>query len=466
MAVASISKFAERDEWRERLDSVTSNHIDPVLEAFDVDDDALPEVLGATGFFRLADFVLEDFLTREFAPDAKNVVDDYLARRGWRESGPGKQYLHAIRRSVVSLYEVTGTVPGSHFLAKDLVRGGAPVAVVDKLGSQSVVKWDRIAARLLPLGGQIGMSGGALPIHFEDTGRLLERLASMRTRLESALPGLGIVPEQPQSGFDAASFDRALLASAAPLFTTVWLSGILHRRSSAARPRLINTDGDEFLFSTTRFPLVDAGHAGEIEKRLDRIRAIYREDGPEPAWTWFNKSRPAPAKPDGGASKLMLISKDALHRTVLGSLRMESGALILETNSANRAERGRAMLGAALGNLVGSPLTAMKSVDRALEEHARAGNPKPEPAFSPEETEAILGDFMSQHYRQVLSLPLPMLDGKSPRQAARSKAGRQRVAEWLKYLENRSTREPENTGGIDFDFGWMWEELKIADLRQ
>jgi hypothetical protein len=59
-----------------------------------------------------------------------------------------------------------------------------------------------------------------------------------------------------------------------------------------------------------------------------------------------------------------------------------------------------------------------------------------------------------------------MLGGKSPRQAARSKAGRQKVAEWLKYLENQTARR----GGADrmpaYDFGWMWEELKIADLRQ
>jgi hypothetical protein len=73
---------------------------------------------------------------------------------------------------------------------------------------------------------------------------------------------------------------------------------------------------------------------------------------------------------------------------------------------------------------------------------------------------------LDQHYRGMLSQPVSMLDGKSPRQAARSKAGRRKVAEWLKYLENQTTHRAAGGGMPAYDFGWMWEELKIADLRQ
>jgi hypothetical protein len=59
-----------------------------------------------------------------------------------------------------------------------------------------------------------------------------------------------------------------------------------------------------------------------------------------------------------------------------------------------------------------------------------------------------------------------MLDGKSPRQAARSKTGRQKAAEWLKYLENQTAHRAVSGAVPAYDFGWMWEELKIADLRQ
>jgi hypothetical protein len=47
-------------------------------------------------------------------------------------------------------------------------------------------------------------------------------------------------------------------------------------------------------------------------------------------------------------------------------------------------------------------------------------------------------DHLDRHYRETLGLPLPALGGKSPRKAARTPAGRKKVIEWLKYLENRS----------------------------
>ena len=57
------------------------------------------------------------------------------------------------------------------------------------------------------------------------------------------------------------------------------------------------------------------------------------------------------------------------------------------------------------------------------------------------------------------------LDGKSPKQAARSKVGRQEVADWLKYLENGAARRAQSQGHPAYDFGWMWEALKVTDLR-
>ena len=45
-------------------------------------------------------------------------------------------------------------------------------------------------------------------------------------------------------------------------------------------------------------------------------------------------------------------------------------------------------------------------------------------------------------------------------------AGRRKVAEWLKYLENQTAHHAGAAGMPAYDFGWMWEELKVADLRR
>lgn len=60
-----------------------------------------------------------------------------------------------------------------------------------------------------------------------------------------------------------------------------------------------------------------------------------------------------------------------------------------------------------------------------------------------------------------------MLGNKTPRQAARSAAGRQKVAEWLKYLENQTTRQTDAADPMaTYSFEWMWNELGVHHLRR
>jgi hypothetical protein len=50
--------------------------------------------------------------------------------------------------------------------------------------------------------------------------------------------------------------------------------------------------------------------------------------------------------------------------------------------------------------------------------------------------------------------------------AARTKSGREKLAIWLKHLENRS-RQPVATDPMTtYDFAWLWRELKVEDLRR
>jgi len=81
------------------------------------------------------------------------------------------------------------------------------------------------------------------------------------------------------------------------------------------------------------------------------------------------------------------------------------------------------------------------------------------------EMQRIVGEMMDRQYRQVLDEPVPTLGDKTPRQAATTKTGRAKVAEWLKYIENM-TAQSGNEQMAGYSFEWMWEELGVADLRQ
>jgi len=68
--------------------------------------------------------VFEDFLSRDL-PGDRNMVDDYLKRRGYKESASAKAYMKAIRNAVMSLYEVSDIVPGR---SSREILGAEPIA--------------------------------------------------------------------------------------------------------------------------------------------------------------------------------------------------------------------------------------------------------------------------------------------------------------------------------------------------
>lgn len=83
----------------------------------------------------------------------------------------------------------------------------------------------------------------------------------------------------------------------------------------------------------------------------------------------------------------------------------------------------------------------------------------------PAELRAALHSILDRKYRTTLDEPVPMLGGKTPRKAARSATGRRAVANWLKSLKQTSARCPADDPMHDYDFGWIWNELGVADLR-
>ena len=76
----------------------------------------------------------------------------------------------------------------------------------------------------------------------------------------------------------------------------------------------------------------------------------------------------------------------------------------------------------------------------------------------------IIHENLDRHYRETLDKPVPALAEKTPRQAARSVAGRKKVVAWLKHIENASAREP-GSPMAEYDFRWMWEEFGLLDER-
>ena len=474
-SLAGLIEWLDRDEWREPFEELLWRHVGPACEEAGLAFEDLEDVLDRHHFMTLWGCVFEDFLTRSLEPDGRNIVDDYLKRRGWRELGTNKQYMQALRTSVMSLYEVSGVVPGKAFLARDLVRGGAPVRVSERTATKTLAPWERIGARVLEVEGTRVIAGGVLPFTHAASEEVIRVLRTATARSRRGPGRRAKAPASPagaRPGIRAA--DPLSLGEAAPVFTNVWLADALPRVLDPRPPTLLNSDGDEIAFHTVRYALRPGTTADMVRARLRTVEAL--QEAGETFWNWVaaegnaaeprgarRGTRPVTNRTSRGLTHSVTLDDGAV---VLGNVELTGGAVALSVNSRARAERGQALLTPLLGGLVRAPLTEVQTVEQVM-----ASRPDREPAAAdeipPDAQAGVVHAAMDSHYRAVLDQPIDMLGGKTPRACARTRAGRERVAGWLKLLESQSRRgrDPDDLMG-SYDFGWMWAELGVADLRR
>jgi len=459
--------WSRRDPWTERMADMMEKHLRPACEANDIAVEELAEVIGPLAMTAL-DCAFEDCCTVVWN-DGTNLASDYLKRRGWKETAINRAYIEALRSSVMSLHEVSDVRPGESFLARDLIRGGEPVRVIERTATKTLVAWEVIAARIVTVRGKNQLTSAVLAVEralaeeilgiFErtkrrlprDTAEVLEGVAlDLRARLVAEL----------------ADTDQ-LLRSAASTITTVWLHDAI-RRCLAPTPELANTDGDPLEFMTLHYRIDPAASPTDVVAALSRVSDLRPEDNGA-HWTLFAPGFPSPK----GRRRKLLADPDPdpdpdAGRTVHASLSLEDGVLKALVNSEARARRLRNLLDPALEGLVREPLVERVTPEQAMAAHGATGTPTPPrmpEGVDPEELRAALHQMLDRQYSRTLGEPVPMLGGKTPRQATRSKKGRQAVANWLKTLELTSARLPADDPMRDYDYGWMWRELGVADLR-
>lgn len=118
-----------------------------------------------------------------------------------------------------------------------------------------------------------------------------------------------------------------------------------------------------------------------------------------------------------------------------------------------------------LRDYVSAPVTGIWAMAQVMCD-GNAGEPK-ENAFDipPDEMERIVHSMPKREYEKTLDEPVPALGNKSPRALARTKAGRTKVAVWLRCIENGVSKFDASDPMATCDFNWMWDELGLIDLR-
>ncbi len=419
-----FSVYSKLDELVEERfgDDADDAHVE-FWERFVDETEELPEQLAQASEF------VEDVWFAADVPlaDGRTLVEVLLVE-GDTTSGE-KAFLKALQRSSMRLYEVVGVVPGVSLTLREVLEGGQ-VQVNERSASRTLNRFDWLATRVVPRGASGGpeMEGGVLHIPRLLTDATLATLQRDRAAFSKK-----------ELGADATAFFK----TQPPFLHGVWIGSIL----DPVVPGLKNTDGDDMVPTKVRFDVVD----GEALTRAlcEHVELSASDEG---EWSWAGRN------PEGTVLSLGHIS------------RLEDG-LILETNSAERASRGRALLEAAAGAAIRHRATSHENLTLAVKERIREqflsggtdeSDERAPSAIPFEIQEAVVLEHMAKHYRAWVDEPVPALDGKTPRQAAAQSKLRPRVVELIHGLEGiyqQALRERQPA----YDPSWMWSELGLAE---
>ncbi len=320
--------------------------------------------------------------------------------------------LRARMKSLPTLYRVASHNPKAGTLYLDDVLLGGAVTVHDRLMSENIQDNLFLVARTFGAGCFI--------------------------LIEMAGPPLGA-----GMGKDAIDFLRYCGMKFTPegqiedahLFGRLW-RWISQWEANWVPPRLCNTDGEELLWHTGSFSITDPDRSRQILMQREDIDYDEQED--ELVW-----------------------SKEANNRAVgeavtLGRIEIIGDELVLTANSANRFKTGRQWLeklpGVAFKGVHTRRLDEADK-DRPLDE--RISGPKPV-EMTPELTDS-LQEMMDKHFMGWLDTPIPALNNKTPRQAVKTKAGRQEVVMLI-----RTMPDPTGPAPIQVPRNAMLAELGLA----
>jgi len=398
--------LAEFGIWGEH--SVDDQHIDTIFVPW-VAFNWIPETAerGPSGL----EFA-EQALGLEFLHENMERIDEYKGR-----------FILTACVEPFSFFAVTGVVPGKSLALLDIFLDRT-FTVKEAKASTTLRRGDIIFARVVALDGQaivVGMAPLAIPpgehIHLLD----------IRDEIKT---------EMRDEGFD---FDLASLREWDLEMRDIYLSAVEFLANPPPR-ELQNTDGDPISFVKLSFELrCSPQEAFDDLRSLALSQETILQDATcdehgnlvEVSFDWSRK----------GNKK-----HKSWENTILGRLAINGAALTAEVNSEKRAKKIQSEITKRLGKKAAFRKAVHESIEAKLEEmQAQSGSPEFEQARKEQEefasrldVQAIVKAQMEAQWEGWYNEPVPALQNKTPLQAARTKAGRERLEALLLEFERRN----------------------------
>lgn len=434
--VDTLMKFT-LDTWGERL-------LLHAWEDFWVYDD-VPEDMTSTPEF---DTMFIPWLVLGFVPDpeAEEPRDDWptqpiglhwLAIGGADVADLDRAYIETACRSPLSAVVVEQVTPQRSLDIKDVLTGKR-FHVLEQSASRRLRPADLLFTRVLTLGG-VSIMMGASP--FIVPPRWHTPIIDWRERM---------CRKRLMSRADLDDFDIEIRET---------YFQIAAELLDPTPPKLANTDGEPLALTTLTYDLRTT-----VERAFETLSPMARVHGED----HIDEITHDESGTITGAVLSWVRAGNRQHKewdnTILGTLRLGTERLVVEVNSARRAERAKRAIARRLRGVALLVDTKVIDPSEALVKRVRApgAGADDSPRETPPELREIEEDIARRHWKQWLDTRVPALGNKTPRQAARSAGGRERLEALLAEFA-RDTESGRRSGADHVAF--IRETLRLSKQR-
>ncbi len=375
----------------------------------------------------------ENFGLTKFNPEI-TISENYLRNYKAKLNGDEIHFLEAMLTTFYSFYVILDVVKDQSLLIKDVLLS-TEHRVKERQGTHFLKRGDIIFSRILTLNNQsifIGMAPLTMPPQYH-TSLLDFKKWLIEENDGKPLDGYVLRNELDLDIYDY-FFEAIIKAYNDPL------------------PTLANTDGDLFQLTTSHFKL-----SVSPEEALNQLISLTLSDDLEEFLHDAKRNK------SGKITEIQIPwlkkgNKKHKHwdNTLYGEITIKENKLILKTNSAERSEKGKKLLKKLLGHHIEFQKSLIESAQQKMKALAEKNDRDTEPELNPMDVPEIqekIKAMAKAHWDSWFDILIPALDDKTPRQAAKTKKGRELLeALLLQYERMDDIKHKNDPFRADIDF--------------
>ncbi len=357
------------------------------------------------------------------ARDGLTLAQAYLRDRRNRIEPILVEYLEACCAAPLSFYDVVSVRPGQGVVVRDIF-DGTEIDVSERSGSQFLRAGDICFAKVARLSG-LSLFEAFAPAAIPPDRR--EPILRLRKRIERR--------NKPVTQAILYEWQYDMLAA-------YW--EIIEPILNPQPPQLQNTDGDPLVMQTLVYDIESPQEAFDaladlciVGSREGLLEEAQRNAKGELSGICIDWHKPGNAQHKSWTN------------TVMGKIEIEGRRLKVEVNSENRALTFRKLMDERLPK-ARYQTTVTQSVEAMLAERntrpptaaERKAAEEQKALMARPEVQAALAEQMNKYYEQWLDTEIPALHGKTPRQAVKSRDGRELVEGLLLKMERHGADNP------------------------